>query len=428
MTYVNEYWIKKALKQSGAVIPRGHLFRPEDWSRNGRVLSKGISSKKVMLKAQVPMSGRTKKGWILLRPNVRGRFDSAARDLFRRMKQENLGEELLLEEWLDHAPQAEYYIAFASDPVNRSPVFLFSQKGGTEIEETLKSENSGLEREKIDILRGPDEEMFQRVWRKADIKGEKARNLTRLCQRLYAIYREWNCTFIELNPIVDTKQGFLVLDAKAEIDEDALSKLQATNPSFLKQIRRPKGSELERQAAQIDYTDYRGSAHFIQIDTRALRKKYGKLVKGFVGFNAVGTGVGLTAMDELVREGFFPRDFCDTSGNPPASKIYRVTKLILSQDQIKGYFFISCVSSQQLNHTARGIIKAFKEIYPKSGGVPSIPALLVFRGAWDEEARALFREHGIEGKRVVILGRESSERDAARKFVELYHGKKNHAA
>jgi succinyl-CoA synthetase beta subunit len=134
----------------------------------------------------------------------------------------------------------------------------------------------------------------------------------------------------------------------------------------------------------------------------------------------VGTGVSLTAMDELVRQGFFPANFCDTSGNPPASKLYRATRIILGQPDLGGYFFISCISSQQLDNTARGIIKGFKERYPKTGGVPDMPSLLVFRGAWEEEAIDLFRQHGIAGPSVRILGRESSERDAVRIFGELY--------
>jgi succinyl-CoA synthetase beta subunit len=128
-------------------------------------------------------------------------------------------------------------------------------------------------------------------------------------------------------------------------------------------------------------------------------------------------------MDELVPLGFYPVNFCDTSGNPVASKLYRVTKLIFSQPGIEGYVFVSCVSSQQLDNTARGIIKALKEIYPETGGQPNIPSVFCFRGAWDEDALRLLDEHGIsKGRWVRALGRDATEREAAEAFAAL-HGR-----
>src|ERR1044072_1718487 len=82
-----------------------------------------------------------------------------------------------------------------------------------------------------------------------------------------------------------------------------------------------------------------------------------------------------------------------SSGNPTASKMYRITRVILSQPDIEGYVFVTPLSSQQLDNTARGIVKAVKEIYPD--GQPNIPCVLCFRGAWDETALAMFEQHGI---------------------------------
>ena len=112
-------------------------------------------------------------------------------------------------------------------------------------------------------------------------------------------------------------------------------------------------------------------------------------------------------------------NFCDTSGNPTASKLYRITKVILAQPMIEGYVFASCLSSQQLDNTARGIVKAFKEIFGMRG--PTIPCVFSFRGAWDETALAMFEEHGITSSPLVrLLGRDSTEHDIAVAFSELH--------
>ena len=46
----------------------------------------------------------------------------------------------------------------------------------------------------------------------------------------------------------------------------------------------------------------------------------------------------MMSMDALMKAGLEPANFCDTSGNPPASKVYRAAKILLSQPGIVGYF------------------------------------------------------------------------------------------
>ena len=73
----------------------------------------------------------------------------------------------------------------------------------------------------------------------------------------------------------------------------------------------------------------------------------------------------MMSMDALQTHGYRVANFCDTSGNPPASKIYRAAKIILSQKNIDGYFGSgSGVASQEQFHSARGIVKALREVDP----------------------------------------------------------------
>ena len=157
----------------------------------------------------------------------------------------------------------------------------------------------------------------------------------------------------------------------------------------------------------------------MQIDPDgSLAKAQGKIS---IGFDGIGTGVSMAVMDELVPLGFLPMNFCDTSGNPTGSKLYRITKAILAQPLIEGYVFASCLSSQQLDVTARGIIKAFREIFAPHGGAPTIPCVFSFRGAWDDVALELFHRHGLDAHRWVrVLRRDSTERELAQTFKDLH--------
>jgi hypothetical protein len=79
------------------------------------------------------------------------------------------------------------------------------------------------------------------------------------------------------------------------------------------------------------------------------------------------------------------------------------------------------MAAQLLDNTARGIIKAFKELFPETGGKPNIPSVLCFRGRSDDVALQLFKDHGIsDSPWVEVLGRYQTEKSVAEAFDQLY--------
>jgi succinyl-CoA synthetase beta subunit len=243
--------------------------------------------------------------------------------------------------------------------------------------------------------------------------------LADISTRLYEVYREYDCKLAEINPLALTDRGAMALDARVDIDDDAVARQTSLGIDVAEEAGDRAATRLEIAAATIDENDHRGTVHFVQIDPDgSYTRSVGKTP---VGFDAIGAGTGLTMMDELVPLGYYPINFCDSSGNPVGSKFYRITKVILSQPQIEGYLFASCVSSQQLDNAARGLIKAFKELYPASGGRPNIPCVVQFRGGWDDVAVDLFREHGVsQGRWIEVLGRDTTEKQVAEIFDALY--------
>ena len=149
MTYVKEYQIKKALSRQGFLTPRALMVRPKDAASMIEVPWKV----EVVLKAQVPISSRYKKGFVLFRRDNPRELGRACANLFERMREQGFLNDILLEERMDYV--REYYLAFASDPVTRGPIFLFSQRGWIEVEESLRNDTTDLSREPVDILLGP---------------------------------------------------------------------------------------------------------------------------------------------------------------------------------------------------------------------------------------------------------------------------------
>jgi succinyl-CoA synthetase beta subunit len=113
--------------------------------------------------------------------------------------------------------------------------------------------------------------------------------------------------------------------------------------------------------------------------------------------------------------GFLLANYCDTSGNPSASKVYRAAKIILSQPNIKGYFASgSGVASQEQYHSARGLVKAFYEENLE------IPGVIRLGGNYEEKAIEILAAYlkDIPAK-VEGYGRDDSPEFCARRMAEL---------
>jgi len=121
------------------------------------------------------------------------------------------------------------------------------------------------------------------------------------------------------------------------------------------------------------------------------------------------------SMDAVLARGFKLANYCDTSGNPPASKVYRAAKVILSQPGLKGYFASgSGVASQEQYHSARGMVKAFFEERL------DIPAVIRLGGNYEEKACQILHDYlRARGFKVEGYGRDDSPEKCAARLAEL---------
>jgi len=413
MARLLEYQGKALFKRKGIPVPAGKVVRSASEAAD---VAEELGFP-LAVKAQVHAGGRGKAGAIRFADD-QGSLTKAVEELLQQRIHGDAVEEVLIEK--KAGVEKELYLAVTADPSRRQPVAIFSSRGGVDIEETAHQEASAVLTLPIDILRGlyyyDALNLLRRDWQLDSRRMFAAANIL---TNLYQVYREYDCKLAEINPLALTADGAVALDARVDIDDDSLARQRSLDIEVAEEAGERGATALEIAAGTIDENDHRGSVHFVQIDPDgSYARAEGKVP---IGFDCVGAGTSLTTMDELVPLGYYPINFCDSSGNPVGSKLYRITKVILSQPQIEGYVFVSCVSSQQLDNTARGIIKAFQELYPATGGQPNIPSILVFRGAWDDVAIDLFAQHGIsDGRWIRVLGRDTSEREAAEIFDSLY--------
>jgi ferredoxin len=123
----------------------------------------------------------------------------------------------------------------------------------------------------------------------------------------------------------------------------------------------------------------------------------------------------MMSMDALLKSGFKIANYCDTSGNPSASKVYRAAKIILSQKNIDGYFASgSGVASQEQFNSARGLVKAFREKRL------SLPAVIRIGGNSEELAIRILHDYTKDIPGIVeAYGRDTSAVFCAMRLREL---------
>jgi succinyl-CoA synthetase beta subunit len=168
-------------------------------------------------------------------------------------------------------------------------------------------------------------------------------------------------------------------------------------------------TELEKIAWEVEKHDYRGTFYFIQLEQGFSKGD------GVIGFHGAGGGGSMMSMDAVLNRGYKLANFVDTSGNPPASKVYRAAKIILAQDGLDGYFGSgSGVASQEQFHSARGLVKAFLEL------PLTVPAVIRLGGNAEEQAIAILARANAElGAPIEGYGKDDSPEFCAQRLDQL---------
>jgi succinyl-CoA synthetase beta subunit len=350
MARLHEYQGKALLKQFGIPVPAGRAAAdPEE----ARQVAEEIGGA-VVVKAQAWVTGRAGLGAIRF-ADAPAEVEAAARDLLGMQIGHFVVDQVMVEQKLDI--KQEFYAGVIVDDRARAPVVIFSSVGGTGIEEIAKEYPDRVARHTVDIRLGLRDFEAREMARKAGITGKLLIKLGGVIEKLYNAARSYDARAAEINPLALTEAGDLVAaDCRFTVDDYAVFRHKDLGIEIAREFDRPP-TALEKVAWDVEKGDYRGTFYFIQMEQGFSKGD------GVVGFHGAGGGGSMMSMDAVLSKGFKIANFVDTSGNPPASKVYRAARIILSQPGIDGYFGSgSGVASQEQFHSARGLVKAFMEV------------------------------------------------------------------
>ncbi len=348
---------KAVLRAAGIPTPEGIVARtPEEAADAARRIGKCV------IKAQVPTGKRGKAGGIKLAATP----DEAAghaRAILGMTIGEHKVDHVLVDPQVNIA--REMYAAVLNDPETQGPLLLFSPEGGMDIEEIAAEHPDALLQLPVHIIKGLDEQALAAAIRRYDPPAASA--ITDILVKLYEAYRASDAELIEINPLVQMRDGhFVALDCKLTVDDSALTRQEA----------------LARSGTPDKTTDLEARA-------KVLHLKYIEL-DGEVGVLANGAGLTMTTMDAIRHFGGNPANFMEIGGDS-YTKAIPALEIVLANPNVKALLVNFCGAFARTDVMAEGVVNAWLELKPK------IPIVFTIHGTGEDEAIAMVRERlGIE--------------------------------
>lgn len=401
MSKLFEYQGKKLLAEGGFKIPRSIVIKSVSEADNAfKEIGSGV------LKAQVFTTGRAALGLVKF-PETPVELKLHISEMLAQSIKGYKIELLLYEEKLNI--KKEYFAGITLASGKLSPTLIFSSRGGSGIEEIVSKYPESVFYLDINPDKIPLPFELIPLLKETGISGKTLNLLSSSLVSLVKTAVKKEAKSLEINPLILTDQGEIIAaDCHMSVDDYAVFR----HPEFGIEIARELGhppTELEKIAYAVEKDDYRGTFYFIQLEDNF------KKGEGVLGFHGAGGGGSMMSMDALQKHGYRVANFCDTSGNPPASKIYRAAKIILSQENIDGYFGSgSGVASQEQFYSARGIVKALRELDP------DIPVVFRLGGNGEERAIRILEDYTKDLRSSVrCYGKDTSVSECAAEMNRL---------
>jgi len=385
---LHEYQAKQLFAQYGLPVSKGVAAKTAD---EAVAAADTIGGDKWVVKAQVHAGGRGKAGGVKL---------VSSKDDIRAFAQKLLGTNLvtyqtdergqpvntiLVESCTDI--EKELYLGAVLDRGTRRVVFMASTEGGVEIEKVAHDTPEKILKCAIDPLVGAQPFQGRNLGYQLGLNAEQVKQFTKIFMGLAKIFEECDCSIIEVNPLVITKQGNLhCLDAKVVIDGSAVYR----QPEIEKFYDPTQEDERERIAAQW-------SLNYVALE-------------GNIGCMVNGAGLAMATIDIIKLKGGQPANFLDVGGGATKERVTEAFKIILSDDNVKAVLVNIFGGIVRCDLIADGIMGAVQEVGVK------IPVVVRLEGNNAELGAKKLAESGLN----IIAA--SGFNDAAEKVVKAAAG------
>lgn len=390
---IHEYQAKQILRKAGVAVLRGEVASTP--KEAAQVFSNVLGSPSLaVVKAQIHAGGRG-KGTIADNPSQRGvqlvRSADEAAEVAGRLLGKTLvtiqtGPEgktvnkVFIEEGCDIA--RELYLGIVLDRAAAKPVLMCSSEGGVEIEKVAAETPEKIFKEHFMPAVGLMPYQVRNLAQKLGLKGNSVRSADKFMRGLCKLFVEYDCSLVEINPLVVTKAGDLVaLDAKITFDDNAM--FRHKDVVEMRDISEEEPSEVRAANAGLSY---------VKLD-------------GNIGCLVNGAGLAMSTMDIIKLHGGAPANFLDVGGGANAEQVTEAFRILLADKNVEAVLVNIFGGIMRCTTIASAIVEAYKTV-----GF-NVPLVVRLEGTEVQQGKKILAESGV----AIVTADDLT--DAAKKVV-----------
>lgn len=371
---IHEYQAKELLQRFDVATTRGKVASTLDEAEQ---IARELGDVDIVVKAQIHAGGRGKgtftngfQGGVHVRKASEEVREVAAKMLGQILVTHQTGpagrvvNKVLVAESADIA--REIYFAILLDRAAAAPLIVASTQGGVEIETVAAKKPEKIIREPIDPLASLQSFQTRKLAKQLGFESSQLKSASKLFEGLYRTFVAFDCSMVEVNPLVVTTSGeVLALDAKFNFDDNAL-------------YRHPEIAAL-RDIAEEDPREVEASKHglsYIGLD-------------GDIACLVNGAGLAMATMDIIKFYGGEPANFLDVGGGATEEQVTEALKILITDKKVKVILVNIFGGIMKCDVIAHGIINAAKTVKL------SVPLVVRLEGTNVERGKQLLRESGL---------------------------------
>src|SRR2546421_5512356 len=387
---IHEYQAKELLQKFDVATTRGRVAATLDEAEQ---IARELGDIDIVVKAQIHAGGRGKgsfkngfKGGVHLSKSPVQAREIASKMLGQTLITHQTGpagrvvNKVLVAESADIA--REIYFAVLLDRATAAPVIVASSEGGVEIEAVAAKSPEKIIREPVDPLAGLQPFQTRKLAKQLSFESSQLKSASKLFEGLYRTFAAYDCSMVEVNPLVVTTKGdVLALDAKFNFDDNAL-------------YRHPEISAM-RDTGEEDPREVEASKHglnYIGLD-------------GNIACLVNGAGLAMATMDIIKFYGGSPANFLDVGGGATEEQVTEAFKILVSDAKVKAILVNIFCGIMKCHIIAEGIINRVKTV-----NLP-VPLVVRLEGTNVEAGKKLIAE-----SRLAVIAADDLA-DAAKKAV-----------
>ncbi len=276
----------------------------------------------------------------------------------------------------------ELYLGIVLDRETKMPVLMCSQEGGVEIEKVAHETPEKIFKEIFDPAQGIESYQVRGLCKKLGITGKSVFAADKFFKKLCRMYVDTDCSLLEINPLVVTKDGQLVaLDAKINFDSNALYRQK--DVLEMRDLTEEEESEVRAADSGLSYVKLEGN----------------------IGCLVNGAGLAMGTMDIIKLHGGQPANFLDVGGGAKTEQVTEAFRIILSDKNVKAVLVNIFGGIMKCSTIAEAVVAAAKTVGFE------VPLVVRLEGTEVEAGRKILEESDVELISATDLD------DAARKVV-----------